>query len=168
MPKVAFDRLPDDARVWVFAADRAVTDAHAETLLAEVDAFLDTWNAHGHALQCGRAWRDDRFLAVAVDQSTAGASGCSIDGLFRTLQRLQPAIGASLLPGGRVYWRDARGDVAMGTRAAFAELGRTGGVNSTTPVFDTAITTMHDWRKSFERPAASSWHGEIIGQASRA
>ena len=45
-----------------------------------VDAFLDQWNAHGSALTCAREWRDDRFLAIGVDQSTAGASGCSASG----------------------------------------------------------------------------------------
>ena len=37
MPLVPFDSLPDDARVWVFATDRALDDAEAARLLAETD-----------------------------------------------------------------------------------------------------------------------------------
>ena len=80
MPRVVFESLPDDARVWVFGAANALDDRARERLLSAVDEYLDQWHAHGAALVCARDWRDDRFLAIGVDQSTAGASGCSIDG----------------------------------------------------------------------------------------
>lgn len=41
MPVVAFDALPDAARVWVFSAAAPVTGAAAESLLSLVDAHLD-------------------------------------------------------------------------------------------------------------------------------
>lgn len=162
MPIVAFDLLPSDARVWVFAADQPIADPGAQTLLTAVDAFLAQWNAHGDALRCARAWRDERFLAIGVDQATAGASGCSIDGLFRTLQGLQPALGASLLPAGRVYWRDDTGAVQTAARADFARLAKTGAIRGSTPVFDTAVTTAKEWRDEFERPAQESWHAALL------
>ena len=162
MPAVAFDSLPDDARLWVFAAADPVTGPAADRLLAEVDQFLDRWAAHGEPLRAARAWRDDRFLAVAVDQSTAGASGCSIDGLFRSLQRLEPEIGTTLLGGGRVFWRDADGGVRGGDRPRFAAAAREGGVSADTPVFDTSVTTAADWRARFERPAREAWHAALL------
>src|SRR5688572_30211263 len=119
MPRVSFDMLPADARVWVFGAANALAPAASDRLLAAVDDFLAQWNAHGSPLVCAREWRDDRFLAVGVDQSTAGASGCSIDGLFRTLARLEPQLGTTLLGGGRLYYRDATGQVQTTTRPVF-------------------------------------------------
>ena len=163
MPAVAFDVLPRDARVWVFAADVPVAGDHARELLESVDAFLRTWNAHGNPLTCARAWRDDRFLAIGVDQSTAGASGCSIDGLFRTLQQLAPHIGASLLPGGKVFWRDAGGEIQAADRRTFAGLGATGAVTRSTKVFDTSVTTAEGWRERFELEADMSWHTSLLG-----
>jgi hypothetical protein len=162
MPAVSFDSLPADARVWVFASDKPLDDASSHALLAEVDAFLAQWNAHGHALRCAREWRDSRFLAIGVDQSTAGASGCSIDGMFRTLQRLQPALGASLLPAGRVYWRDASGTIETAARARFAALGAEGRVTPETRVFDTTVETAGAWRTAFERPASETWHHSLV------
>ena len=47
------------------------------------------------------------------------ASGCSIDGLFRTLQTLERALGTRLVAGGRVFYRDARGAVCAVSRAEF-------------------------------------------------
>src|SRR3954469_5804665 len=158
MPVAPFESLPDDSRVWVFAADRTLDEQQSKEMLAEVDRFLPTWNAHGSPLTVGRDWRYGRFLTVAVDQSTAGASGCSIDGLFRSLQRLEPELGTSLLAGGRVFWRDADGTVRAADRPRFAAAAREGQVAAATPVFDTSVTTAGDWRGRFERPAGDAWH----------
>src|SRR6185503_14567051 len=117
MPIVEFDTLPPDARVWVFSANSALSEPSVHVLITEVDIFLESWKAHGHPLRAARDFRDQRFLAVGVDQSTEGASGCSIDGLFRTLQGLETRIDAVLLPGGRIFWRDTDGSIRGGTRA---------------------------------------------------
>ena len=163
---VAFETLPDDARVWVFAADSALAPEQSKRLLNEVDAFLAQWNAHGMPLRCARDWREDRFLAVGVDQSTAGASGCSIDGLFRLLKTMAPSLGASLLSGGAVYWRDADGIVRSGTRTEFARQAVSGLVTGTTGVFDTSVTTARGWRADFETRASRSWHSSLLGASS--
>jgi len=104
MPIVPFTQLPDSARIWVFGCDRPLIGAPADTLLASVDQFLSEWRAHGIPLKCARDWRDDRFLAVGVDVNEENASGCSIDGLFRTLQQLERVIGSRLVGGGRVFY----------------------------------------------------------------
>ena len=163
MPQVPFDSLPSDARVWVFGAANELTQPALERLLDAVDAFLGQWNAHGSPLTCAREWRDGRFLAIGVDESAAGASGCSIDGLFRTLTRLEPELGTSLLGGGRVYYRDLEGRVNAATRKTFSELGREGRIGPETPTFDTSVTTASAWREQFERPVRESWHAQLIG-----
>ena len=165
MPAVPFDTLPDDARLWVFAADRPLAGPAAAALHASVDQFLAGWAAHGVPLRAGRDWRDDRFLAVAVDQRTEGASGCSIDGLFRSLRALEPVLGATLLAGGRVYWRDTAGGVQSGDRAALRRAADAGAVGPATPVFDTTAAIAGDWRTGFERPLAESWHARVAGLA---
>ena len=43
MPLVPLGSLPDDARLWVFAAERALAPAEAEAVLGTVDAFLGVW-----------------------------------------------------------------------------------------------------------------------------
>lgn len=157
MPIVPFDSLPDDARVWVFGSDVPVVGAPADTLLAAVDDFLSGWHAHGTPLRCARAWRDDRFLAIGVDVSQENASGCSIDGLFRTLQRLEREIGAQLVGAGRVFYRDSESRVHGAPRAELSQLVRSGEIGANTPVFDLSLTTAGAWRERFEQRAGSSW-----------
>jgi hypothetical protein len=163
MPAVPFDTLPDDARLWVFATAEPLPGEAAAPLHAAVDDYLARWAAHGTPLRAGRDWRDAQFLAVAVDERAAGASGCSIDGLFRSLRALEPALGTTLVTGGRVFWRGADGRVRSGDRAAFRRAASEGEVGPGTPVFDTTVTEAGAWRARFERPLAESWHAQVAG-----
>ncbi|HET7458004.1 MAG TPA: hypothetical protein VFJ74_10130 [Gemmatimonadaceae bacterium] len=162
MPKIQFSDLPPSARVWVFAAERPVTGAAAERLLAEVDGFLARWSAHGEPLTAAREWQDDRFLTIGVDQSTAGASGCSIDGLFRTLRSLEPVLGTTLVAGGRVYYRDVSGEVRTASRDEFSDLASRGAVTRSTRVFDPTVPTRGEWDARFETVAGESWHVTLL------
>ena len=156
MPIVPFTSLPDSGRVWVFASDRELTGAAADTLLAAVDQFLSEWKAHGVPLRCAREWRDDRFLAIGVDVEAEQASGCSIDGLFRILQQIERTIGSRLVGGGRVFYR-VGSEIRAATRDEFIDRIKRGEVVSETPVFDTSVTGAKAWRIGFEHRAGSGW-----------
>jgi hypothetical protein len=162
MPIVPFDSLPDDARVWVFGADRPLDTAEATRLLDLVDAHLARWAAHGAPLSSARDWRDGRFLTIAVDQRTTGASGCSIDALFHQLQQLERALATSIVGGGRIFYRDTTGIVHSTDRATFAELAERGTITAATRVFDPTVTTLGAWRTGFERRARDSWHADLM------
>lgn len=160
MPRIDFADIPDRARVWVFAADTAVADP--SPLLQAVDQHLVQWAAHGVPLVCARDWRDDRFLAIAVDEAATGASGCSIDGLFRTIGRVQQQLGADLLASGRVAWRDTGGAIHVTPRGDFESLAASGEITSDTPVFATLAESVGEWRSAFERPARESWAAALL------
>lgn len=157
MPVVPFETLPDSSRVWVFGSDKQLTEEGTKALLAGVDIHLEDWKAHGAPLTVGREWRDGRFLIVAVDQSTAGASGCSIDGLFRVLQQLERDAGASLVGGGRVFYRDNQAVVQSATRDEVAALAQSGAITKDTVIFDSTLTDLGTFRTCFERRAKESW-----------
>jgi hypothetical protein len=162
MPLVQIEDLPDSARTWVFGADRNLDEGATDLLLREVDRFLSQWHAHGSPLTVGRDWKYGRFLTVAVDQSTAGASGCSIDGLFRSLKALEPRLGASLVTSGVVFFRDRKGAIECVDRERFTALSAEGKITPETRVFDPTVTTLGEWRARFELDAAHSWHSGLL------
>ena len=162
MPIVPFASLPDESRVWIFGSDPALPAPAAAQLLGEVDRFLAQWKAHGAPLTCAREWSHDRFLTIGVDTTQESASGCSIDGLFRTLQALERALGARLLAGGRVFYRDAGGRVHTASRDEFVASAKHRTVSADTPVFDTTVTTAGDRRARFETAARDSWVGRLL------
>jgi hypothetical protein len=165
MPRVDFERLPDGARVWAFGASRALSPREADALLASVDGFLDQWNAHGLPLTCARDWREARFLAIAVDQREAHASGCSIDGLYRVLREAEGGLNVRLLGGALVFFRTADGDVDSAQRDEFVERAERGEITRDTTVFDLTVGTVGEWRSSFEKAARESWHEQLLAAA---
>jgi len=162
MPKIPFDAMPDSARVWVFGAAAPVTGVAADTMLAAVDEHLAQWKAHGVPLVCARDWRDDRFLAIAVDEAATDASGCSIDGLFRVLSQIERELGTTMVDGSIVFWRDDSHAVRAVARAEFRRVAASSGVSVFTPVFDTTVDTAGAWRARFERAAGDSWHRRLL------
>jgi hypothetical protein len=162
MSLVRIEDLPDSSRAWVFGSDHGLDPSAEDLLLREVDRFLSQWHAHGAPLTVGRDWKYGRFLTVAVDQSTAGASGCSIDGLFRALKSLEPGLGASLVTSGLVFFRDAKGEIQAVDRERFAALGAEGKIKPNTLVFDPTVTTLGEWRARFEMDAEKSWHAGLL------
>lgn len=162
MPVVPFETLPDASRVWVFGADKNLSPDGEMALLKGVDEYLESWKAHGAPLTVSREWRDGRFLVISVDQSTAGATGCSIDGLFRVLQQLEGEAGASLVGGGRVFYRDGAGAVQSASREGVSALAKRGALSKDTVVFDTSLTDLGTFRGCFERRAKESWIADML------
>jgi len=162
MPLVPFETLPDSARVWIFGSDRPIDEESTGTLMKAVEDFLSEWKAHGEPLTVGYEWRFGRLLVVGVDQRTAGASGCSIDGLFRVLQGLANRIGTNLVGGGRVFYRDLHGEVQSAERHELKELAATGAIRDDSVVFDTSLTDLGSLRSGFERAARKSWAAKLL------
>lgn len=162
MPLVDFDRIPSHGRLWVFPSSRRLSAAEAGTLLAEVDAFLEGWAAHGAPLRCARALVDDHFLLVAVDEDASRPSGCSIDALVNRLEALGEGLGLRLVDHAPVWYREGA-EVRVASREAFRELAAQGAVGPGTRVFDTALTRLADLReRGLERAAEQSWHGRAF------
>ena len=164
MAVVQFEDLPNSSRAWVFGSDRTLNDAESKILMTEVDGFLHQWKAHGAELTVGRSWKHGRFLTIAVDQSTAGASGCSIDGLFRSLKALEPKLGASMVTSGLIFYCDENGKVQSVNREEFAALGAKGKIGPQTRVFDPTVTSLGEWRARFELDLKDSWHSRLAKQ----
>jgi hypothetical protein len=164
MPATTFDRMPDDARLWVFAAPRALLPGEADALLARVDGFLERWAAHGAPVLGARELRDDTFVLVAADERATGVSGCSIDSLFHALAEVESSLGIDLRrTAQRVFWRAADGTVRSAERAEFRRLAAAGEVGDDTLVFDNTVPTVGDLRAGrWETRFRDAWHAKAF------
>ncbi len=171
MPATDFQSLPDDARLWVFAASEQLTREQGDALLARVDDFLARWAAHGAPVVGARDLVHDRFLFVAADERATGVSGCSTDTLYHTLGDAERDLGVALRDPSLVFYRDAQGEVRAVTRAEFRRLAQAGEMGEETVVFDNTVATVGDLRAGkWERPFRDAWHARAfpLGAASAA
>lgn len=163
MSFVPIASLPPDARIWCFGASARPAESTVEMLKTELARFLETWTAHRADLRAGFDWLDDGFLVIAVDESTMGASGCSIDALTSEIRRLEQEAGLDLMDASPVWYRDASGEVQRVTRPEFRQLATDGIVTETTPVFDLTVEHLEAVRSGdWEVAAGSSWHARLL------
>ncbi|MFO7314485.1 hypothetical protein [Rhodothermus marinus] len=158
-----FTELPDEARLWIFAADRPLSDAESQTLLETLAPFLEGWTAHGLPVRGQATVLHRRFLLLAGHVPGGEISGCSIDAATRAVEAAAREVGITWISPLAVFYRDADGTVQRATRGQFRRLIAEGKVTAETPVFDLSLTTVGDLRRgAFEKPAGRSWHARVF------
>ncbi len=161
-----FAKLPDEARLWIFAADHPLSDAESQALLETLAPFLEGWTAHGLPVRGQAAVLHHRFLLLAGHVPDGEISGCSIDAATRAIHAAGRELGITWMSPLVVFYRDADGAVQHATRSQFRRLIATGKVTAETPVFDLSVTTVGDLRRgAFEKPAGQSWHARVFALA---
>ena len=154
--RVNLDQLSNDAYVWIFGISPSL-DAHkSDALMRQVNSFLENWAAHGTPIPGAAELREGSFLIVAADEHRE-KSGCSIDRMFGTLKQLERDLGVAILDSNRVFLRDQDGVRAV-ERSEFRNA-----ATLDTPVFDVTVERLGDVREgAWEKPAAESWHRQLL------
>jgi len=162
MPRIPFDQLPSDARLWIFAAERPLAAEESRRVVAETDGFIEQWSAHGVPLTAGRELRHDQFVLLGVDERAAGVSGCSVDALVRRMQQLEQVLGVELVNNAPVLYREGEA-IHRVSRDRFTELAASGTVGPNTRVFDNTLTRVGDLEAGkWEVKAIDSWHARAF------
>lgn len=85
---IPFNQMPDYARVWVYQANKNLTDSEVQTIQQFLEYQINNWAAHGADLAGSVQILHNRFVIIAVDEMQNQASGCSIDASTRWLKEL--------------------------------------------------------------------------------
>src|SRR5699024_298701 len=102
---VSIDKLPDNARVWIYQSNRPFTDEEIPELEEELKKFIHQWTVHGEDLSASYDIKYKRFIVIGVDEDFASTSGCSIDASVRFIQHLQEKFEVDLLDKMNVTFR---------------------------------------------------------------
>lgn len=86
---IPFDEMPDTARVWIYQANRPLSEAEESSAFQMGQKFTKGWAAHGQPLQASIQLFHHHFLVVAVDEQHSAASGCSIDSSVAFVRALE-------------------------------------------------------------------------------
>ena len=158
---VPIQELPPQTRVWIYAATQPFTEEQTRDVRGLLLRFVDQWTSHNHQLRGSADILHNRFLLLFVDESTAGASGCSIDASVRFMKQLEEHYGVDLF--NRLYFTFSQGkEIRTVSRDEFEQLYAAGSITDETPVFDTLVATKGDLERGFIKPLAESWHKRMI------
>lgn len=152
-----FKELPDHARVWIYQSNRELTPEELEEFRKQADLFITQWTAHGRSLRAGYDLPYNRFFVLGLDQSTHGASGCSIDASVHFVQAMEKAFSVDLLDKMNVTFR--QGDyIAYKPLLDFKKMAKQRAISGKTIVFNNLVSTKAEYEENWEVPALESWH----------
>jgi len=149
-----FATLPAHAKVWIWQSVQPL-DAHMGQIATLMDEFVSGWLSHGAPIV--GAWQvlHGHFIVVsAVTQD--GVSGCSTDGLQRTIQQVAQTIGLDL------HNRMKAGLISEDGKVEFLPLkqvrnGELDAPASAYRLFDLTVSSMADLRTGWPVPLVGSW-----------
>jgi hypothetical protein len=151
-----FDQMPDYSRVWVYQADHRFTDAEEKLVRERLGRFCEGWNTHGNLMPTSFEIIENQILVLAVDESSLGASGCSIDSSVRTLRELEDLLQINLTDQGKISLKKSTGELqvipALGVKARV----NSGEIDIETEVINPLIRTKADL-KNLWQPVRNSW-----------
>lgn len=155
------NNLPDTSRVWIYQAQQAFSAELSAEIQQQVQAFAQQWVSHNRALRASGEVLYDQFIVLMVDESQAGASGCSIDKSVHFMQALEAKYGINLFDRMTFTYKD--GDQVMtAPREQFARLYAEGKINDETLVFDNLIKTKGEFSNKWIKSLGHSWHKRMV------
>ena len=155
-------QFSEQSRVWVYQSDRELSDEQVKQALHQLNLFAAEWTAHNHQLKAKAEVRYNRFLILVVDESQAGASGCSIDKSVNFMKRLELQFDINLFDRFNLAYRDGE-KVLSAPRIEFEELIKTRKINANTIVFNNLVQNLQQLESKWEVPFRDSWHVQLFG-----
>lgn len=158
---IDFKELPDHSRVWIYQANRKLSDDEAQKINEKTSDFLTKWTAHGAELEAGVELKYNRFIVIGLNQTNASASGCSIDASVHFIQSLEEEFDVDLLDKMNVTFYS--GDfIAYKTLIDFKKMAKNKAVSKNTVVFNNLVNTKAEYLENWEVSAQDSWHNRFL------
>lgn len=158
---VDFNELPGHSRIWIYQADRILTEDEIISISVLAKHFTEKWTAHKKDLKASFQIRYNLFLILAVDETQEAPGGCSIDKSVAFIKELENKFNVSFL-NRMIFAYKEHGEVIPLRREEFSEKIKQGYIDNNTVVFNNLVLTKAELKTSWEIPFAGSWHKHIL------
>ena len=149
------------SRVWIYQSNRILNSDELEKISNKLSAFTKSWTAHNQQLEATFEIKYNRFLILIVDETQAGASGCSIDKSVHLMKELEQQFQIDLFNRFNIAYKIGD-EVQSVSREEFEELITKGGITSDTIVFNNLVPDYGQYLEEWEVPFKDSWHAKVF------
>lgn len=156
------EHLSDSTRVWIYIADRELNARERQIAEKELSEFSRSWISHNKQLKARGGIYFHRLAVLAVDESMAGASGCSIDDSVRFLRKLGNQMGIDFFNRMQFAYLDEKGKLKVLSQEAFRKKYRAGEIEDDTMVLDPLVDRKDAFERALFKPLSDSWHLRFV------
>lgn len=158
---VDFNTLPEESRVWIYQANRSLSEEELTEIKERLDIFITNWTAHGSDLQSGYTIEYKRFIVIGLNQNLNNATGCSIDASVHFIQQLEKDYNIDLMDKMNVSYKQGE-YIAYKSLLDFKKMAKDKAVSKNTIVFNNLVTNIAEFKENWEVPASESWHSRFL------
>jgi len=162
MTNTGIDSFPAISKVWVYASSRELTPDEATFTQEALNNFTARWTAHNEQLKAAGVVLERSFIILMVDESQAGASGCSIDSSVAFIKVLGEKLGVDLFDRLTFVYRDSQGAVSRIHKNDLSAAYATGLITDDSLFFNTLVANKDQLDHFWEQPLSKSWHKNFI------
>jgi len=162
---IPFSDIDLQSRIWIYQADRKLTDEEVGILTQTLKASLDGWEAHGKALTASGKVFEHRFVIIAVDENDELPSGCAIDKSVHWIQSIGQSMQIDFMDRSVAYM-SANGEIQTIPVAKVKQAIEDEILTPSTMIFDNQVSTKAKWMNHWKVTASESWLNRYFNQKS--
>jgi len=155
---------PAESPLWVFQADKVLSNSDEQLINETIGQFLTQWTAHGNSISASHTLIQDRFLLITVNQNMHEASGCSIDALHRAISQLGKDLGIDFLNRSKLTFIVDGQLKSYGINESKKALAL-GELASNHLLFNNSVASLAAWRTKWLIPINQSWLANFANKA---
>jgi hypothetical protein len=153
---IPFEKLPPHSRVWIYQSDRPFSVEEEKIISNSLMSFCSQWEAHGNPLQTSFKIEYHQFVILVVDESSAGASGCSIDGSVRVLKELGNHLNIDFFDRSLVAFLENE-KVQSYSLSQLKSLFQSGELTPASQAFNNLVASKAEWEINWKTSVQKSW-----------
>lgn len=153
---ISFEDISSKARIWIYQADRPLTDEEVATVQISGRSFSDKWEAHGKALQASVKVFHNQFLVIAADESYNTTTGCSIDSSVGFVRDIANDLQIDLFDRTHIAFL-LNNEVYLAPLNSIKSKVEQGTITADTFTFNNMVTDKATFEQQWLTPAKNTW-----------
>jgi hypothetical protein len=154
---IAFNSLPESAKVWIYQSSKIMTDEQANSILKQAENFVDTWTAHQAGLKAGVCIFYNTFIVFGVDESYNDASGCSVDKKVHFVKSIEQQTGLNLFDRMNIATLTKNSDIKFFHFSNLNDELANHNLDMNSIVFNNLVSTVQEFNSNWQLPLKDSW-----------
>lgn len=151
-------------KVWVYQANRTLSDSEKDGIEKEVNNFLQGWQTHGKPMAADFEVRHHLFLILKVDEGYQPPSGCAIDKSVELFKYIEQVYGIDLFDRHQFAY-EYQGNVFHDRLTNLNQLVKEGYITDDTIVYNNLVADKEGLENHFRIPFKDSWQRRMVKSA---
>ena len=155
--------FPDDAKVWVYQANRSFTQDEIGEISKIIENFADQWKSHGKDITAYTSIYYRRFIVFVADEHKCHVGVCSIADSIKLIQELEHALNINFFDRLKICYKINSDMVGSFPLSQLNEMLDSGKISDDTILFNNSVSNKKDFETKWEVALKNSPFVRFIG-----